>query len=268
MRQSSRTIPERNLGDLLNETFAIYGRSFRDLIILAAIIQVPISIVAQFMGDTIIALVIVGFISAMANGIVSGAVAHATGQSYFDNRIDVKGCYQRVGWRLLSILLLSLFPAAVLGAVLGLSRVESDLAALLIFPALGLLIYLVYWSVAVPSIIFEGHKAVGALKRSYILIEGQWWRVFGISMVFALVALGIFIIVSLPFAIAVLLAMGEGGDSNLASTVLGFLAATVTSVLVPPVIFIAGTLVYYDLRVRKEGFDTDRLSLEMGVTQM
>lgn len=268
MRQSPRRLPERNLRDLLNETFVIYGRSFRDIVILVAIIQVPISIVAQLMSETIIGFVIVGFVSAMANGIVSGAVACATGQSYFDNRIDVKRCYQRVGWRLLSILLLSLFPATVLGAVLGLSRVESDLTALLIFPTLGLLIYLVYWGVAMPSIVLEGHKAVGALKRSYLLVEGQWWRVFGISLVFGLVAFGLVIMVSIPFAIAVLLAIGEGGESSPASTIIGFLAAATTSVIVPPVIFIAGTLVYFDLRVRKEGFDTDRLSQEMGVTQV
>ncbi len=268
MRQTPRRLPERNLGDLLNETFVIYGRGFRGIIILLAIIQVPISIVAQLMSESIIGFVIVGFLIGMGNGLVMGAVAHATGQSYFDKRIDVKRCYQRVGWRLLSILLLSLFPAAVLGAVLGLSRIESDLTAFLIFPTVGLLIYSIYWSVAVPSIIFEGHKATGALKRSYFLIEGHWWRVFGLIMVFALVALGLFIIISLPFAMAVLVAMGEGGESNLASMVIGFLAATVTSVLVTPVMLIAGTLVYYDLRVRKEGFDTGRLSQEMGITQV
>ena len=268
MRQSPRRLPERKLGDLLNETFAVYGRSFRDIVILLAIIQVPVSIVAQLMGETITGFVIVGFVSAMGNGIVYGAVAHATGQSYFDNRIGVKRCYQRVGWRLISILLLSLAPAAVLGGVLGLARIESDLTAFLIFPALGLLIYLIYWGIAVPSIIFEGHKAVEALKRSYLLIKGHWWRVFGINMVFGLVALGLVIVVSLPFAIAAGMAMGDGEEANLASTIMEFLAATATSVLVLPVIFIAGTLLYYDLRVRKEGFNMDRLSQEMGIAQV
>ena len=268
MEQSPRRLPERNLGDLLNETFAVYGRGFREIVILLAIIQVPVSIVAQLMGETITALVIVGFISAMGNGLVYGALAYATGQSYFDKRISVKKCYQRVGWRLISILLLSLVPATVLGSVLGLARIESDLAVFLIFPALGLLIYLIYWSIAVPSIIFEGHKAVEALKRSYLLIEGHWWRVFGINMVFALVALGLVIIVSIPFAIAAGIAMGEGEEANLTSTIMGFLGATVTSVLVPPVIFIAGTLLYYDLRVRKQGFNTDRLSQDMGIAQV
>lgn len=268
MQQSPDRLPERNLGDLLNETFAVYGRNFRDIVILMAIIQIPVSIVAQLMGDTITGLVVVGFVSAMGNGLVYGAVAYATGQGYFDNRIDVKRCYERVGWRLLSILLISLIPAAVLGAVLGLARIENDLTVFLIFPALGLLVYLIYWNIAVPSIIFEGHKAVQGFKRSFTLIEGHWWRVFGINMVFGLVALGLVIIVSIPFAIASRIAMGEGEEANMASTIMEFLAAATTSVLVLPVIFIAGTLLYYDLRVRKEGFNTDRLSQEMGIVQV
>ena len=268
MKQTTKRLPERKLGDLLNETFAVYGRSFRNIVILLAVIQVPVSVVAQLLGESIPSLVIVGIVSAMGNGLVYGAVAYATGQSYFDNGISVKRCYQRVGWRLLSILLLSLVPSAVLGAILGLAGIESDLTVFLIFPALGLLIYLIYWSIAVPSIIFEGHKAVEALKRSYILIKGHWWRVFGINMVFGLVALGLVIIVSIPFAIASRIAMGEGEEANLASMTMDLLAAAATSVLVLPVIFIAGTLLYYDLRVRKEGFNTDRLSQEMGIVQV
>ena len=81
MIQSPKRLPERNLGDLLNETFAIYGRSFRDIVIMLAIIQIPVSMVAQLMGDSIAGLVIIGFVSAMGNGLVYGAVACATGQS-------------------------------------------------------------------------------------------------------------------------------------------------------------------------------------------
>ena len=127
MRQSPRGLPERNLGDLLNETFAVYRRNFRDIVVLLAIVQVPISIIVQLAGESIAGLVIIGFVSAMGNGIISSAVAFATGQSYFDNRIDVKRCYQRVGWRLVSILLLSLFPAAVLGGVSMAAKTRATL---------------------------------------------------------------------------------------------------------------------------------------------
>ena len=36
-------------------------------------------------------------------------------------------------------------------------------------------------------------------------------------------------------------------------------------VIVPPVLFISGTLIYYDVRLKKEGYDFRSLSVEMGV---
>ena len=35
--------------------------------------------------------------------------------------------------------------------------------------------------------------------------------------------------------------------------------------LAPPVLFIANTLLYYDMRVRKEHFDLEQLSNDMGL---
>jgi hypothetical protein len=44
-----------------------------------------------------------------------------------------------------------------------------------------------------------------------------------------------------------------------------FLAGMVVSVFVAPVAFVATTLLYFDLRVRKEEYDTEALSREMGM---
>ena len=40
----SPALPERSLGDLLNETFKIYGARFGRIIGLAALIQVPVGL--------------------------------------------------------------------------------------------------------------------------------------------------------------------------------------------------------------------------------
>ena len=40
--------------------------------------------------------------------------------------------------------------------------------------------------------------------------------------------------------------------------------ATIGSIIVLPVTYIPATLLYYDLRVRKEGYNVSRLSEEMG----
>jgi len=43
------------------------------------------------------------------------------------------------------------------------------------------------------------------------------------------------------------------------------LGSIVVAVAVPPIAGIASTLIYYDLRVRKENYDLTTLSQEMGV---
>ena len=39
-----RTVAARSLGQLLNDTFAIYGANFRRLIVLVAVVQVPLAL--------------------------------------------------------------------------------------------------------------------------------------------------------------------------------------------------------------------------------
>ena len=45
---------------------------------------------------------------------------------------------------------------------------------------------------------------------------------------------------------------------------LDLLGGIAVEIVVAPIVFIAGTLLYYDLRVRKEQYDLSALSQEMG----
>ena len=52
--------------------------------------------------------------------------------------------------------------------------------------------------------------------------------------------------------------------SGIANIILA-LGGVVVAVVVPPVLFIGWTLFYYDMRVRKEGYDVAALSRELGL---
>ena len=54
-------------------------------------------------------------------------------------------------------------------------------------------------------------------------------------------------------------------EATAMSKTVELLGSLLVAVVVPPVGFIAGTLIYYDLRVRKEDYDFATLSQEMGV---
>jgi hypothetical protein len=75
--------------------------------------------------------------------------------------------------------------------------------------------------------------------------------------------MGLGLVLTLPFGVASGIAAPE--ETNAVGATFVFLAGMVVSVLVPPVASIAATLLYFDLRVRKEDYDTEALSREMAM---
>ena len=249
-RQSS-ILPARSLGDVLNETFVVYVRHFWRFIGLAAVVQVPITVIVQVIGPGVVGFgfgLALGFLGFM---FVSGAVAYAVGQQYVIGEIDIVDCYSRVWWRIVSLTSLAL--------ILALSIAAGATLAILVIPFFALIAYLVYWSVAVPAVIVEASKPVAALKRSFSLVRGSWWRVFGITLVVTLVLVGLGLIIALPFALA------PRVDAPVLGDVFGLLGSIGVAVAVSPLAAIASTLIYYDLRVKKESYNFSTLSQEMGL---
>lgn len=254
MEPTSQTLTPRSLGDLLSETFGIYGQQFRPLIGIAALLHVPVSLVAFAMGSGAASYWTEGVLRLLVGIVTYAAVAFAVGQHYLTGRVSVADCYSRVLWRVVSL--------AVLSLVLAVSAGLGAALFFLIVPFFVSLVYLVYWSMAVPAVVVEGMTTAGALRRSFRLVRGSWWRVLGVLVVLSLVMIGLGLMVTAPFAIASWLA--PGGTTGL-SDVIQLLGAVTVSAVVPPVFAIAGTLLYYDLRVRKEDYDMSELSRELGL---
>ena len=251
VERQSTTLPIRSLGDVLNETFVVYVRHFWRFIALAAVIQVPITVITQIMGSGVVAYALGLALGGIGAVLVYAAVAFAVGQQYVTGTFDIGDCYSRVWWRIVSLTLIAL--------ILALSITAGASLAILIIPAVALLAYLVYWSVAVPAVIVEASKPVAALKRSFGLVRGSWWRVFGITAVVTLVLVGLGLLIALPFALAPRVEAPVLGD------VFDLMGSIGVAVAVPPLAAIASTLIYYDLRVRKEDYDFTTLSQEMGL---
>ena len=77
------------------------------------------------------------------------------------------------------------------------------------------------------------------------------------------IALGLGVLITIPIAAFTLLS-GVDLASGMATFSLS-LGSTIVGILVSPVVFIAWTLLYYDMRVRKEKYDLATLSREMGI---
>ena len=246
---ASPALPERSLGDLLNETFAIYGKRFRRIIGLAALIQVPVGLLGLIPAPGVATFAVIGIVGLLAMVALYGATISAIGQHYVTGEIGIGSAYSRVWWRVASLLAV----AVVLAPVLALGAASLVLAV----PAIAVL------CIAVPAVVVEGHRPGAALRRVVAIMRGSWLRVSGIILVVLLVMIGLALLVQAPFAIASNVAAPEG--STALGDALRFAGSLVTRTVAPPVAAIAFTLLYYDLRVRREGYDMHALSREMGV---
>lgn len=198
--------------------------------------------------------VIVGFSSALLISFLAGRLAQA-------------GCFravadaylgEEVGWRSSLRFALRRLPAIVLLTIL--SGLLVGLGTLLcVIPGIYLF---VGYSVAIPVLLVEGAGPGRALGRSRELVKGRWWGTCGVAVVgYLLVS-----IVSLALTgLVVGVAFANPARNTVTGFILNTLAATVGSMIATPAAAAFVTVLYIDLRVRKEGFDLLLLARRLGV---
>lgn len=147
---------------------------------------------------------------------------------------------------------ITLYASASAGLVLGLS---------LLFIVVFVCYYLFFrtrFALASPAVVLEGKGPIEAMRRSWHLVSGDFWRVLGIMLLTSLLVGLVAGVLSVPFTIAgTLLGMlGTGTAANaIVSAVLIAAGATVGAMITYP--FEAGVagLLYADRRMRSEAFD-------------
>lgn len=117
----------------------------------------------------------------------------------------------------------------------------------------------VAWSLAFVALVAEELTSTGALQRSFALVQGRWWPTFGVLLVAFLLNFIVDQIIAIPFAIGSFVS-----DDSLVGVGLSAVASIVSDVITTPFVAAVFVLVYFDLRVRKEGFDLQLLAEAMG----
>ena len=113
------------------------------------------------------------------------------------------------------------------------------------------------WSVALPVLFAEGIGPVKALGRSWNLVRDNWWRTLGILIIVTIMTS--LIQTALAFLFGGVAAVMPGLSDDLRAGVLTTVT-TLVDALVGAITPIAITMLYLDLRVRKEGLDLDQLA--------
>ena len=240
------SVAPRLLGDLLGDTFRVYGSRFEVFFLIALVPQIP-----TFIG-TLISMpaafsIILSLVGLVIGVVATGATAFAVAGQYLQRPMSVGDCYGRAWGRVVSLVGSSIVFFIALA-----------ISVLLVVIVIGIPLFfyvLVRWFFYAPAVILEGKKGpLESLRRSRELVRGSWWRVFGIGIVFVITLLIIGVVATIPASIAT-------GFSPTAAAVLGTIAGTI----VTPIGYIGITLVYFDLRTRKEGYRTETLASEVGV---
>jgi hypothetical protein len=143
--------------------------------------------------------------------------------------------------------------------LVGLSVVTTVLEVLGLIPCLTVGVWLWgIWAVAVPAMMVEGTGIRRSLGRSKQLVQGMFWRVWGIRALGSLLVLVISGIITVPFQVAGIVIDGtniEPGTVPVALIVASAIGSILSITATAPVRAAIDSLLYVDLRMRKEGLD-------------
>jgi hypothetical protein len=277
----------RTLGEMMDAAIKIVGKNFKVLMPMAALLVAPFQIVGalatvsvrdevqrvadggtpKFSNATVGALVATGVLGLLGTVVVTGALTWFIAE-YCVGRTPGAGQAVRFGLRRTPVtigtyLLLVLvafvvsIPAIALVALGAfIDSVPIIVIAFVVFFVMFMWVF-IRLSCAVPAIIVERLGPVRALKRSFGLVKGFYWKVLGTLIITGLL-LGIVAQVITAIINGILGALG-GGNKGFEFVWLA-VGGTVAQAVTAPVSAAIAVLLYMDLRIRKEGFDLEVLA--------
>lgn len=187
-------------------------------------------------------------LSAVAFLIASAAVLRAVSVAYLGGEPEWRDSLRAAAVRLRSLIWL--------GFLMGGGLMLAAVALFIPFIWLG-----VSWSIAFPVLIAEGAVGTGALRRAFRLVRGRWWATFGALVLAFMFQAFVGLVLGIPLGF--FLSSRDPGSALalVISTVVGIVSSVITTPFMAAVL----VLVYFDLRVRKEGFDLELLAQGVGV---
>lgn len=217
--------------DSFDRIFGIYQRQFVLLIGAALAIFVPIGILSGIVATSgsLALVLVVSVLSAIGQANYTGAVVGAV-EDLRDGRRD-----HDVG-ELLRGAVPYIFPLIVTGLFYGLCIAVG--LVLIIVPGL---IFLTWFSLFAPAIVIEQRGIFDSFNRSRELVRGNGWRVFGVLVVAFLIQ---------AVVQNILNRIGINADSLVLRTILSIIGGVITA----PIMALAVSVVYFQLREIKERF--------------
>jgi uncharacterized membrane protein len=247
------TLRPLTVGEILDTSFTLYRRHFAALATVALVctglplvLRLFLEAGGGFMSNLSLAF-LYGLSLVVLNLIATGATVFIVSESYLGRPITAREALHRATPYIGRILVCSMLMGFTI--MLGFF--------LLVVPGVILATGL---ALAIPSVVLEPRSASAALSRSWELTRGSRWRIFALA--FTLLILLYVPVVAITGLLAVVLpqASGERFGPASVSTVAAIAIGGVVQMFIYPLFYCVLTVTYYDLRVRKEGFDLELLA--------
>jgi hypothetical protein len=263
-----------SIGEILDVAIKIYLRNAWTLFRVVLVVVAPVEVVSALIqasaasngsgisttGETTfvdshdLALYLSAFgaaalLGVLANTVATGASFKAVADAYLGEQPTWRSSLRFAFARLHSILWITFLGgiATVIGFVFC------------IVP--GVYLWIAF-AVAVPVLLTEGVKGTRALGRSRALVRGRWWGTFGVVLLGTILA-GV---VSAAIGAVAGLAAGTTDASTVAGFLVNSISGTLGSMISTPFTAAFVSVLYFDLRVRKEAFDLQLLAERIGLT--
>jgi hypothetical protein len=248
------TLRPLTVGEILDTSFTLYRRHFAALAGVALvctglplILRLFLEAGGGFLSNLPLAF-LYGLSLVVLNLIATGATVFVVSESYLGRPITAREALHRATPYIGRILVCSLLMAFIIG--LGF--------VLLFIPGIMLAVGL---ALAIPAVVLEpGSTPSLALSRSWELTHGSRWRMFGLGI--TLLLLLYIPVVAITGLLAFVLPRSAGVPFGAASmsTVAALALGGLVQMFIYPLFYCVLTVAYYDLRVRKEGFDLELLA--------
>ena len=267
-----------NVGEVLDTAVRVYRSQWRTFIAVAAIVLVPLNFLQFFLfRDLYDAFTTPGGLGTVAPRdlqqmlVVSGvatlitlllvtpfltaAMAKAAADSYLGERTGIGETFRfalrRAGPLLWVMVLFGLVIVAILAPLVALvvAAPGSNTVGLLAVPVMIVVIFVgVRLFVSTTVLVVEDERGPRALGRSWRLTSGRFWRLFGALILANLIGGVVARLIVEIFGLAAPSAGSSGWVVDAAGSALA-------QVVVQPFSTLVAVVLYFDLRVRKEGFD-------------
>ena len=291
-RERPLPLRQMGIGELIDAAVKLYRRDWLALIGIVAFVLVPATFaqfwitqslvgpitttaapsneaVVQFFVVTLIFFAIQFLI---VQPFLVAAITRAAADVYLGERVSIGRTYRYALSRLPAILWITILTALAAivvflpGAILLFIGVAlGDAAAILLLIVGGILmivapvIAFIRLSLGPPVVVVEDVRGTGAIRRSWRLTRGHFWRLFALLILSTLIGGVALLIITIPTE-AIAAIIGPGGWPVSA------LGSTLASVLITPFSVLIIVLFYFDMRIRKEGFDIEVMAQELAPT--